>query len=258
MSTLPVAYLLAAIVAAPRGDTTAESAEARLSSLAQAWQGERELKLDEPVRIKVVVHGEGGGTWFLDLSNAPRPALRRGAPDDWDLAFALDCATLGRIVGGELNALTAMGQARSSDPIPLRPDISDRFAKRVDAALLFRRIAFHFWSPGFPEVVRFQERAARLVHGANAVVLFYDRDFRSAWFQVKPGMHMNEAKPERANEFPNAIIVVRGSLQARLDGTERTLREGEAVLIPAGVEHELWARPDQGAELIWLAFGKGA
>lgn len=258
MSTMPVACLLAAIVAAPPADTAAESAEARLSILTQAWRGEREVKLDAPVRIKIVVQGRGGGTWFVDLSSAPHPALQRGTPDDWDLAFTLDVATLGRIVGGDLNALTAMGQARSSDPIPLRPELSDRFAKRAEASLLFRRISFHFWSPGFPEVVRFNERAARLVHGANAVVLFYDRAFRSAWFQVKPGMHMNEAKAQRANEFPNAIIVVRGSLQARLDGTERTLREGEAVLIPAGVEHEFWARPDQGAELVWLAFGEGA
>ena len=258
MSTLPVACLLATIVAAPPGDTAAESAEAHLSRLAQAWQGEREVKLDEPVRLKIVVQGEGGGAWYLDLTNAPRAALRQGTPPDWDLAFTLDVVTLGRMVRGELNALTAMGQARSSDPIPLRPELSERFAKRTDASLLFRRISHHFWSPGFPEVVRFNERAARLVHGANAVVLFYDRAFRSAWFQVKPGMHMNEAKAERANKFPNAIIVVRGSLQARLDGTERTLREGEAVLIPAGVEHEFWARPDQGAELIWLAFGEGA
>ena len=55
-----------------------------------------------------------------------------------------------------------------------------------------------------------------------------------------------------------AAIVTRGTMTARLDGVERSLHEGEAVLIPAGMTHERWAAPGQYGEAILIMFGEGA
>jgi hypothetical protein len=49
----------------------------------------------------------------------------------------------------------------------------------------------------------------RVKHGRNAVVFQYDREFRSAWYQVKPGMHINADPKDQTNNFPQLIIVTR-------------------------------------------------
>lgn len=151
-----------------------------------------------------------------------------------------------------------MGQARSSDPIPLSPKLGPQFSKRPDAPLLFRRLCFHFWNRGWPEITPFSESAAREVHGGNAAVLVYDHQFRSAWYQLKPGMHINAEARDQTNNFPQLIIVTRGQFSARLDGRQLILSEGQTVFIPAGIAHEFWAEAGQYGELIWTAFGEGA
>ena len=48
------------------------------------------------------------------------------------------------------------------------------------------------------------------------------------------------AKPH-AHPEEQIITVVRGRIRSRVGGEERILGPGEAVHIPAGVEHENWA-----------------
>lgn len=96
------------------------------------------------------------------------------------------------------------------------------------------------------------------MHGANATVFFYDRGFRSAWYQVKPGMHVNADPADQINDHPQLMIVTRGRLRTPLHGEERTLSEGEAVFIPPGMRHEFWVERNGYAEFIFLAFGEGA
>jgi quercetin dioxygenase-like cupin family protein len=71
-------------------------------------------------------------------------------------------------------------------------------------------------------------------------------------------MHVNAEAKDQTNPFPSLFIFTRGAIQARLGGEERTCTEGEAVLVPAGMTHEFWARPDQYGELILIMFGEGA
>jgi hypothetical protein len=49
------------------------------------------------------------------LSEKPGATVIDGATDQYDIAFDLDIDFLRRLDRGELSALTAMGQARSSD-----------------------------------------------------------------------------------------------------------------------------------------------
>jgi mannose-6-phosphate isomerase-like protein (cupin superfamily) len=229
-----------------------------LRRYADAWRGRQELVFDGALVIAFWVRGAQGGEFNLTLTQEPGSVVREGVPAEYDIGFELDMEFLRRLDRGEMGPLTAMGQARSTDPIPLNPKPGPQFVKRSDAALLFRRLSFHFWNRDWPEIVAFGESGARLVHGANAAVLVYDQEFRSAWYQLKPGMHINADPRDQTNDFPQLVVVTRGQFSARLDGRQRTVAEGQAIFIPAGMAHEFWAEPGQYGEVIWTAFGKGA
>jgi len=87
-------------------------------------------------------------------------------------------------------------------------------------------------------------------------VLVYDRELRSAWYQLQSGVRINADARDQTNNFPQLIIITRGRFSARLDGRELTLFEGQAVFIAAGMRHEFWAVAGQYGELIWTAFGE--
>jgi len=237
---------------------TDDSARVILQRYGDAWRGREELALERELVIAFWVKGKLGGDYHVVLSKNPGAIVQDGVPEQWDLGFELHIEFLRRLDNGEMSALTAMGQARSSDPIPLVPKFGPQLAKRTDAGLLFRRVAFHFWTRGWPEIGPFGEKAARLVHGGNGAVLLYDEEFRSAWYQLKPGMHINKDARDQTNDFPQLIIITRGRFTGRFDGQERTVVEGEAIFIPAGMTHEFWAEKDEYGEFIWIAFGKGA
>lgn len=243
---------------ASAGQNVSDSAQVILQRYAEAWRGRQELELQSTLVLGFWVRGEQGGEYTVALSDAPGAVVQVGASPQYDIGFELDIDFLRRLDRGEIGALTAMGQARSSDPISLNPKLGQQFSKRPDAPLLFRRLSFHFWNRGWPEIIPFGESAAREVHGGNAVVLVYDREFRSAWYQLKPGMHINADARDQTNNFPQLIIVTRGQFSARLDGRELTLSEGQTIFIPAGMKHEFWAEAGQYGELIWTAFGEAA
>ena len=202
------------LVAQPAAQTVAkpnanESAREVLQRYADAWLGRKELELPRSVVLAFSVRGQQGGDYAIELSNDPGGAVREGVPARYDIRFDVDIDFLRRLDRGEMSALTAMGQARSSDPIPLSPRFGPDFSKIPDAPLLFRRLCFHFWTRGWPEITPFSESAAREVHGGNAAVFVYDREFRSAWYQLKPGMHINADSKDQTNNFPQLVIVTR-------------------------------------------------
>jgi len=147
--------------------------------------------------------GSRAATIRLNCRMIPVGVVREGVTAQYDIRFDVDVEFLRRLDRGEMSALTAMGQARSSDPIPLSPRFGPDFGKIADAPLLFRRLCFHFWTRGWPEIIPFSEAAARSVHGGNAAVFVYDREFRSAWYQLKPGMHINAIRRTRRTTFRN-------------------------------------------------------
>jgi mannose-6-phosphate isomerase-like protein (cupin superfamily) len=54
------------------------------------------------------------------------------------------------------------------------------------------------------------------------------------------------------------FIMVRGKVETRIGGKQSSFPEGEMMLVPAGVSHELWNPYEQPAEFIILMFGQGA
>lgn len=256
LATLSLPWMTAQGAATP--SNAGDSARVILQQYADAWKGHQELTVDGALVLAFWVRGGLGGTYNLTPSQMPGTTIREGSPAQYDIGFEVDIEFLRRLDRGEMGALTAMGQARSTDPIPLNPKLGELFSARPDASLLFQRVAFHFWNRDWPEIVPFGEGAARQVHGGNAAVLVYDQEFRSAWYQLKPGMHINADPGDQSNDFPQLIVVTRGRVNALLDGRERVASEGQAIFIPAGMAHEFWAAAGQYGELVWTAFGKGA
>jgi hypothetical protein len=218
----------------------------------------------EPVAFGIRVGGEGGGEWQVtvggkkDTEGNYQVELGRGLPAVPSAFYTLDFATLRRIDSGEINALTAMGRARASDPAPMDIGFTAGFEPDAGFVARFLPLSFHFWTRGFPEVVNFGPRYGREVHGANMVVFYYQKGLRSAWGRVEKGQHVNKDPKDRTNPFPTMIIGIRGRALAKVGGKEVALQAGQMAFIPAGVSHEAWNPYDEPAEIIILMFGDGA
>ena len=224
-----------------------------LGTYAAAWRGVEEFDLKAPYTIVFWVDGSVH-TVRLDAHSA---ALSVGEPSSYDWGFETDLATLQAIHSGQMNALTAMGQARSSDPIPLQPKLPDNFdgtQVRGHHIPLLQK----FWNREWPETVPFGDGATRQIHGANTTVLIYDEGLRTAWYQLKPGMHINADPSDQVNTFDTAIIVTRGQFTGIVGGVARLFKEGETVRIPEGVTHEFHADPDQYGEFVIVMWGDDA
>jgi hypothetical protein len=218
----------------------------------------------EPFVFGVVVKGPEGGDWHVVVSGRGEKGetagveLRKGLPTSPSVLYTLDLTTLRKIDSGEMNALTSMGKARASDLAPMDIELMPGF--RPDPAFFGRFIpfTFHFWTRGFPEVVNFGKLHSREVHGANAVIFYYQRGLRSAWAQIEKGQHVNSDPKDQTNPFPTMIIGIRGRAVAKIGGVEKEFHAGQMVFIPAGVTHEAWNPYDEPAEIILLMFGEGA
>jgi len=214
-----------------------------------------EVRDATPARWHVVVWpGEGGA--------ATRPVdFAEGFPGEPVAYFTTDLETLERIHSGELSSLTAMGKGLSSDFAPLDLELQPGF--RADPQLMEHlvELSFHFWTRGFPERVRFGDLAhTRPLHGAHGTLFYYQEGFRSGFFHIQPGEHVNETEVSQTNPFPTLFVVTAGRVEARIGDTVCELVGGEAIYIGPGVRHEFWIdeQAGEGAEGVLLMFGEGA
>lgn len=205
------------------------------------------------VGIRVVDEGSwhavrGGDGWVL----------REGPPDGPALGYVVDEATLRTIIRGEMSALTAGGRASMSDPAPFDLEMLGGFAPSPEQTAELLPFTFHFWTVGSPEVVPFGREHSRVVHGANASVLYYQPGLRTAWYGIERDQHVNRDPEDQTNPFPSLCVFIAGRTTARIGGETVQLERGEAVLIPAGTAHEFWNEQAELAEMIIIMFGEGA
>lgn len=180
-----------------------------------------------------------------------------GFDSDPTFYFKTDQQTLAKIDAGALHGLTAMAQTRAGDPAPMTLEVMEGFAPQDQAVFqsTFLSVAFHFWTRETPERIRLTESASRVVHGANAVAIFYDPQLHSAWYHVKKGQHVNADPADQLNDHPSLFIFTGGAGYARIDGVEKTINAGEAIYVPTGIAHEFWNPHETPLEFIILMWG---
>jgi mannose-6-phosphate isomerase-like protein (cupin superfamily) len=240
-------------------DNAANDAETILRRFTDAWRLRQQLAIPDTIRLGFRITGEGGGTFHAAVPpDGPVYLLTGETTAQNALVFEMDMATLLRIDSGQLNALTAMAQGHASDPTPLVAHHPPGFSWTPENRALYMPFMFHFWNREHPAVVRFGEGSTRSVHGAEATVLYYDRGFRSAWYRVSEGVHINADPRQQRNPFTSMFIITRGTVSARIDGIELRLSEGETLVVPAGMTHEFWAEPGEGGDAVVIMFGPGA
>jgi mannose-6-phosphate isomerase-like protein (cupin superfamily) len=260
MSVLPL--LLVMFFCASNEEKAPRSAEEILRSYVEDFRADPAT--GEPMTFGLRVKDLDQGEWHVavggkkEASGKYQVELHRGLPSVPSVIYSSDLATLRRIDGGEINALTAMGRARASDRTPMDIELMDGFEPSPDFFGRLIPFTFHFWTRGFPETVSFGKQHSREVHGANMVVLYYQKGLRSAWAQVEKGQYVNRDPKDQTNPFPTMIIGIRGKAVAKIGGKEITLQAGQMAFIPAGVSHEAWNPYDEPAEIILLMFGEGA
>ena len=184
--------------------------------------------------------------------------IQKGLPTEAAAVYVTDRETLEKIDRGEMNALTAMGRARSTDPAPMDVTFTPGFQPTEEFLAAFLPFTFHFWTRGFPETVSFGPAAGREVHGATMVVLYYQKGLRSAWGQIQKGQRVNADPKDQVNPFPTMMICLRGRAVSKVGGVEKVLEAGHMVFVPPGTAHEAWNPFDEPAEFIILMFGEGA
>ena len=262
LSLLILTGLCGLLFLAPSKSTALRTSEEILRSYVEDFRSDPAAA--EPITFGVSVSGAGGGDWHVrvggkkGVDGAYQVDLEKGLPPSPAAFYTLDLATLRQIDGGTVNALTAMGRARASDPAPMDIGLMDGFEPAPEFFGRFIPFTFHFWTRGFPEIVNFGRAQSREVHGAHMVVFYYQEGLRSAWAQIEKGQRVNEDPKDQSNPFPTMIIGIRGRAVAKVGGKEVHLQAGQTVFVPAGVSHEAWNPYDEPAEVIILMFGEGA
>jgi mannose-6-phosphate isomerase-like protein (cupin superfamily) len=219
----------------------------------------------QPIIFGIRVTGDGGGEWHVVDTGKKREgseetdvALRPGFPKEPCAFYTLDLVTLRKIDQGTWNALTAMGRARANDPAPMDIGVTEGFSPDARFFETFVPLSFHFWTRGWPERVQYGSTTTRILHGANATMLYYQKGLRSAWFQIAKGQHANRDPKEQVTPFPTMVIGLRGRCEGKIGGKSITLDRQEMLFIPAGVSHEFWNPHDEPAEAVLIMFGEGA
>ena len=205
--------------------------------------------------LEVGVLVDGDDWWTVSMNHdAGSYAVTNAQPATPTLYFPATSEVLGQVDRGEMNALTAMVKAFSTDASPMDMDLMEGAA--FDPGMLAQ--TFHFWTRGNPEIINFNDQETRFVHGGNAAVFYYQPGFRSGFGYVMPGQHVNEDPRSRTNEFETLIVFLNGRATARLNGVDQEVQGGQAIFIPANMTHEFLNPYDEPAQFLLFMFGEGA
>jgi len=201
-----------------------------------------------------------GEDWYTVNAEPGDVTIATGTPSEPSIFFVTDIETLNRIDRGEINAMTGMAKAQSSDFAPMDMDMMEGFQPGDGFLENLLGTAFHFWTRGAPEAIPFGRGMTRVTHGTNTGIFYYQPGFRSGFFHIEAGHHVNEPESEQTNPFPTMIIVNEGWAYARINGVEMRVEAGHAYFIPAGQAHEFWLpeNADHDAIGFLFMFGEGA
>ena len=231
-----------------------------LQSYADDYETDRFFR--DPIHFGVQV----GAAWYTvqgspGAEGAPGSVdVRSGLPEVPTYVFTIESSdVLRKLDAGNVSALTLAGKAQSADYAPLDIDLMDGAELPDWFGDKITRLLFHFWTRGWPETVPYATQETRLVHSTDLAALYYQPGFRSAYFDMQPGRHANEGEGEAsADPYTSMFILLEGELKVILDGEEFPLTEGNMIIVPPNVRHEIINESDAQARGLLMMFGEGA
>ncbi|NQX95688.1 MAG: hypothetical protein HRT64_12360 [Erythrobacter sp.] len=202
-----------------------------------------------------------GMRWRVTSRQSPNDrevSLEERIGDEPMLYFTANRETLNLLDQGVWNGLTAMRAATSADVTPLDILTTEGYERRANYDATIRPLIFDFWTRGTPEIVTFSAANTRVVHGAPATGLYYDRDFPSAVYQVPAGLGRDQA-PTLTMPFKRMALVICGSGEGVMGDTSFTMKAGEMILSPPNIPVSFWNASDkEPLSFVWLMWGEGA
>ncbi len=183
--------------------------------------------------------------------------LADGFPDTPLFYYTMSRDVLDLIDQGKMSALTAMGAATSAQKTPLDVGFTQGYERPADYDAVFRTLSFHFWTRGLPEIVPLGATHAKAVHGAPAVVMYYDRDFRSAVYHIPPKLGQDMA-PTLVVPFPRLLVVLEGEMTGMVSDDAFSIPKGHMLFIPPNAPAQVWNDQDAPLQFMFLMFGDGA
>jgi mannose-6-phosphate isomerase-like protein (cupin superfamily) len=224
-----------------------------LQSMAAAYHRKNPRHPHGVIQFEIDPPGE---KWHMNMLPGQEPRLQQGKDPHARFTIITSSDILTRLYNGELAPLTAAGRARMRDPAPL--DFRLEGGLSLTPEIYAEIIAFvqRFFNVSTPERILLGREHTRRVHGGDAIALYYHPGFRSAWYTLRKGEHLNE--PGDTNPFPQAFIFLAGHGRARIGDEEINVEPDQAFYIPPGTEHIVWSESDEPLTLIFLAWGEGA
>ena len=146
--------------------------------------------------------------------------LVNGSTDSYNISFSSTRDHYNKIFKGEMTAMTSMGQATSSDPIPLNFDIQKAITDNATNDFLF--VAQRFFNNTPYDLVKLGEEHARIVHGELATPIFYQR---TEGISVRSGPGIKLIKENRSMNpgipihFPSISLLLRARAMRKLETT---------------------------------------
>jgi mannose-6-phosphate isomerase-like protein (cupin superfamily) len=197
-----------------------------------------------------------GDSWYVSVSGDSGVDLNQGVADAPAMIVRMSQETLEHIHRGRMTAFTAAAKGSGADTAPLEIEFGPPAEQLADPRGTLLGFIQHFFVRSRPERILLGDGYSRVVHGAHAIPLYYASGFRSAWYKIMDGQHLNE--PGDTNPYPQAFIIVSGQGRAKIGDAELDVRAGESYYVPPDSDHVLWPAPGQSLVVIWLAWGKGA
>jgi len=163
-----------------------------------------------------------------------------------------------KIYNEEITAMTSMGQAYPTDPIPLKPKAIKPITDNLINDFLFFTQRFFNNTPY--DRVNLSLKHSRVVHGGHAIPIFYQKTknigVRSAWYQINKGEQVNEIGD--TNPFSQYFIINEGNGFAKIGSDTIIVKANEAYFIPPNHDHVFWNENEKSLIMIFLAWGEGA
>ena len=171
-------------------------------------------------------------------------SLVKGFPDYPIAYWQMDFTTLRRLDAG-MTGETATARARPDDPRLMVLRLMEGFPRYLmrrngEFTNYLNSFKIHFFIKGTPEIVPIGREHAVISHGSGAVGLAYAPRMSSFIVHISPGEISNEEEDLDTNPFDTLFVPIYGRARARIGGNDATLEQGQAMFIPADVEHVFW------------------